>query len=289
MSDASVAGGLVGLAFAVGALLTVRSMGRPRRPSRARSGHLSRLAQSAGVPDLRPVTVLAASAGLALMAALATLLITAVLIAAVIAAIVAAAVPVALLRRRATQRQRAIRDAWPTAVDALVSGVRAGLSLPEAVAELGQHGPEALRPAFSSFAREYHARGSFGEALDGLQRELADPVADRVTAALRIARDVGGSDLGRVLRTLSVMLREDARTRGEISARQSWTVSAARLAVAAPWLTLALLCTRPGAVQAYSSGLGAAVLLLAAAASVLAYRLMLRIGRLPAEPRLVSS
>ena len=42
-----------------------------------------------------------------------------------------------------------------------------------------------------------------------------------------MARQVGGSELGRLLRTLSAFLRADARTRGEIEARQSWTVNAA--------------------------------------------------------------
>ena len=37
------------------------------------------------------------------------------------------------------------------------------------------------------------------------------------------------------------MLREDLRTRGELRARQSWTVNGARVAVCAPWLVLALL------------------------------------------------
>jgi tight adherence protein B len=99
---------------------------------------------------------------------------------------------------------------------------------------------------------------------------------------------VGGSDLGVVLRTLSSLLREDARTRGEIEGRQSWTISAARLAVAAPWITLVLLCTRPEAVRAYSTVVGALVLLTAAVMSLVAYRLMLRIGRLPDEPRMAS-
>ena len=72
-----------------------------------------------------------------------------------------------------------------------------------------------------------------------------------------------------MLRTLSAMVRDDARTRGEIAARQSWTVSAARLAVAAPWLTLVLLCTRTEAAHAYATPAGAVVLTLAAAMSAL--------------------
>ncbi len=209
--------------------------------------------------------------------------------AAVIAGVIAANLPLLVLRRRAGRRQRLLRDCWPEAVDGLVSGVRAGMSLPEAVGDLSRHGPEPLRPAFADFAVEYRATGSFADALSLLQERLADPVADRVVTSLRIAREVGGSDLGVVLRALSTVLREDGRTRGEIEARQSWTIAAARMAVAAPWLTLALLCTRPESVRAFGTAAGAAVLAVAAGLSLVAYRIMLRIGRLPAEQRMVPS
>ena len=83
------------------------------------------------------------------------------------------------------------------------------------------------------------------------------------------------------------MLREDLRTRGELEARQSWTVNGARVAVAAPWLILALLATRPQAAAAYATSSGALVLAVGAVASILAYRLMLRLGRLPEEERVL--
>ena len=55
------------------------------------------------------------------------------------------------------------------------------------------------------------------------------------------------------LRTLSAFLREDARTRvRNLETRQSWTVNAARLAVAAPWIVLAMLALRGGSLQAYA-------------------------------------
>ncbi|MGA1667997.1 MAG: type II secretion system F family protein, partial [Candidatus Nanopelagicales bacterium] len=182
----------------------------------------------------------------------------------------------------------ALRSAWPDAVDMLGSAVRAGMSLPEAVIDLGVRGPEALRPAFRSFAADYRASGSFALALDGLKQSLGDPVADRVIVSLGIAREVGGSDLGRVLGTLSDFLRQDARARGEIEARQSWTVNAARVAVAAPWITLLLLCTRPETVAAYSTAMGAIIILGSAALSVVAYRVMTAIGKLPDEPRVLA-
>ena len=83
--------------------------------------------------------------------------------------------------------------------------------------------------------------GRFDECLDRLKGELADPVGDRVVEGLRIAREVGGGELGRLLRNLSGYLRDEARTRSEMESRQAWTVNGARLAVAAPWVVLLLM------------------------------------------------
>lgn len=195
--------------------------------------------------------------------------------------------PVALVRLRARQRRSQLREVWPEVVDHLASGVRAGLSLPEALGQIGVRGPVELRPAFREFAEDYRATGRFALCLDRLKGRLADPVADRIVEALRLTREVGGTDLGRLLRTLSAFLREDARTRSELEARQSWTVNAARLAVAAPWIVLALLATRPEAVAAYNRPAGVLVLAVGASLSVVAYRLMVRIGRLPEEERVL--
>lgn len=193
--------------------------------------------------------------------------------------------PAAAARSRANRRALAARACWPDVVDSLVSGVRAGVGLPELLVEVGRSGPEPLRPAFAAFARDFRADGRFDAALDGLKARLADSVADRLVEALRIARQVGGADLGQLLRDLGFLLREDARVRGELEARQSWTVNAARLGVAAPWVVLVLLGTQGQAQAAYQSAQGAAVLVVGLAASVLAYLLMRRIGRLSHEER----
>lgn len=203
------------------------------------------------------------------------------------AAVGAGAVPPALVRRVARRRAEERRAQWPDAVDHLASAVRAGLSLPEALAALSAHGPEPLRPAFAAFAADVRATGRLAGALDRLRERLADPVADRVVETVRMAGEVGGTELGPVLRALSAFLREDARVRAELAARQSWTVAAARLAVTAPWLVLLLLATQPGVLSAYDSPTGTVILLGGAAACAVAYRLMVRIGRLPTEPRLL--
>lgn len=206
---------------------------------------------------------------------------------AVAFALIAGMGPLTLVRSRARRRRHALREVWPEVVDHLGSGVRAGLSLPEAVAQIGERGPVELREPFRDFARDYRSSGRFEESLLTLKDRLADPAADRVVEALRITRDVGGTDLGRLLRTLSAFLREDLRTRGELEARQSWTIAGARIAAAGPWVVLGFLATRPEAAAAYNSPTGAVVLVSGALCSIVAYQLMLRIGRLPQDVRVL--
>jgi tight adherence protein B len=196
--------------------------------------------------------------------------------------------PVAVVSGRARRRQRELAEVWPEAVDNLTSAVRAGMSLPDALAALGTRGPEPLRDAFDQFALDYQVTGRFGESLDRLKDRLADPVGDRVVEGLRIAREVGGGELGRLLRNLSTYLRDDARTRSELEARQAWTVNGARLAVASPWLVLLFMSFQSEVIHRYASPGGVLVLGVGAAACVVAYRLMMRIGRLPTERRILS-
>jgi tight adherence protein B len=151
----------------------------------------------------------------------------------------------------------------------------------DALGDLARSGPAALRGVFACADAELRATGDFSRALLVLRDEAEDPVADRVASALLLARDIGGRDLGVLLRSVSSFLRQDARLRAELRGRQSWTIAAARMALAAPWLTLVLLCTRPDAARAYASVPGAIVLAIAAAVSVGAYGVMRRIGRLP--------
>jgi tight adherence protein B len=284
---------LFGLMFGIGLFLLWSACWVPEpgaSPRRARPRMLQSLDDSlhqAGFGSMTPRQFLVACA----IAFSCTFLLVAALVRVPAIALcfagIAAYGPLAFVRLRARKRRALLRDLWPDAVDNITSAVRAGMSLPEALAQLGHRGPEELRPAFAAFGEDYRLTGRFHDCLDRLKERLSDPVGDRLVESLRIAREVGGSDLGRLLRSLSMFLRDDARTRGELETRQSWTVNAARLAVAAPWLVLAMLSTRPESVQAYSTTTGALVLLIGGATTALAYWLMLRIGRLPDDPRVL--
>jgi tight adherence protein B len=281
-------GAVIGLLFGLGLLLIWRSGPRAPQRSSPRVGQRRvELLHQAGVRGVGPTQLLGAQVLSALVAAGAVLLFTRTITVTVCFGAFAFFVPVGVLRRMRRRRQVALREIWPEAVDNLASAVRAGMSLPEGLSALGERGPSELRAPFARFGTAYRATGRFGECLDSLKRELADPVGDRVCETVRVAREVGGSDLGTVLRTLSELLRSDARTRAELETRQGWIVNAARLAVAAPWLVLLLLGTQSATLQAYDSAGGTVLLGVGAAVCLVAYRVMLRIGRLPEDRRVL--
>lgn len=282
---------VLGLALGVGLMLVWTSFWphEPRRKS-APDGWTARTQDrliQAGAASVTPLGLVGIATGLGLVVAIVSAGLSRSVVIGLTFGLIASRLPFALVAYRAGRRQAALRNVWPEVVDNLASGIRAGLSLPEAVAQIGDKGPEHVRPAFAAFAADFRVSGRFSDSLDELKVRLADPVADRIIEALRITREVGGTDVGRLLRTLSEFLREDARTRGELEARQSWTVNAARLAVAAPWIVLAMLSTRGANAAAFNSATGVTVLIAGGAATIVAYRLMVRLGRLPEDARVL--
>lgn len=281
---------VVGLAFGVGAMLvlvalTDTSRPRPRRPPRS---WLADSIAGAGLVGVTPQGLVATSLVLALVVGASFGLLTATWPVSLAFALIAGAVPIVLVRQRAHRRRAEMRELWPDVVDNLASAVRAGMSLPDALGALGTRGPEPMREPFALVSADYRATGRFTDALDDLKERLADPTGDRLAESLRIAHEVGGADLGRLLRTLSAFLRDELRVRGELETRQGWVANAAKVAVAGPWALLALLSFRSTSIQAYQQPAGIAVLVVGAAVSVLAYRLMVRLGRLPEDERVMS-
>jgi tight adherence protein B len=283
-------GTVLGIGVGVGLMLVWLALTSPRpvvttaRPP----GRTRELLDRAGLPGTTVGGVWTVSAMTAVMVFVAIQVVSHTVTVSLAFAALGGYLPMAVLAGRARRRQRELAEVWPEAVDNLASAVRAGMSLPEALTQLGHRGPEPLREPFLAFGVDYQVTGRFSESLDRLKQRLADPVGDRVVEGLRIAREVGGGELGSLLRNLSGFLREDARTRSELESRQAWTVNGARLAVAAPWLVLLLLCFQREVIARYASPAGVVVLAGGAGLCLVAYRLMVRIGRLPDERRVLS-
>ncbi|NLS11209.1 type II secretion system protein F [Nesterenkonia sp. MY13] len=288
MSPASV---LLGLGLGTGLLLVIQSFS-PRREKPPRIGSkkphpIRRVLDEAGHHRLPVSALIVAMTAAGLLAFLTVLLITSVPAIAACFGLFAVAAPYALVLWQAKRRQRSLAGVWPDVVDHLRSAIRSGLSLPEGLMELGRNGPEPLREPFTEFGDDWRAGMTLEHALERLRNRLADPVGDRIVLALNITRELGGTDLGRLLNTLAEVLRENTRTRSELEARQSWTVTGARVAVAAPWIVVLMLATRPEAAAAYREPTGVGVLAAGLAVSVLCYWTMLRIGALPRQERVL--
>ncbi len=278
---------LLGVLLATGALLCASPWLWPRRHRAARisrRGRLSRAIEEAGLPALTAGGAVVLMVVVGAAAAAASWLVTGLPTLAVLAGIAGAAAPLAFLRGRRRRLRRLRRQLWPDVCDLLIASIRVGLSLPDAVATLAESAPSVVRPAFIVFAADLRASGRFETSLDRLKVALADPVADRIVETLRMARQVGGTELIGVLRALSSSVRADAALRGEVEARQSWIRGAAVLGTIAPWVVLGLLVLRPEGAQAYGTPEGVVVICAGALVSVIAFRVMIRIGRLP-EPR----
>lgn len=278
-----------GAMLAAGILLVLSPWLWPVRSSapaeaEERPGRLDALAAAAGLPQLSGAMLLVLCAGSGALAAAIAWLVTGLPVLVALAAVAGAATPIVVLRGRRSRLVRQRRTLWPDICDLLIASVRAGMSLPDAVASLSTSAPHRLRPPFAGFARDFAASGHFDSSARRLKDALADPVGDRIVETLRMARQVGGTELVPVLRSLSASVRAEAALRAEVESRQSWIRGAAVLGVVAPWIILGMLVMRPEGAKAYATPEGVGLVIAGALISVVAYRLMLRIGRLP-EPR----
>ena len=281
---------LIPLVLGLGVFLVFDGLtrGRAGRETPGLAGRLAHWLAACGAGHVRPVQFLGASLVLGLTVAAVATAVVGSLGVAVLAFLAGATFPMIYYRRRRHALRSERRRAWPDAIELLAGAVRAGDTLPAALGTVAERGPAPLRPVFGAVVRDHRVSGDLAGALDRMGATVADPTADRVVRTLVLAHRVGGRELGRLLRTLSEFLREDLAARREIKARQSWTVVAARVSAAAPWLVLVLVASRPQGADAFDTPAGLLVMLVGTAVTIAGYRLMMRIGRLPDEPRVLA-
>lgn len=189
-----------------------RLAGQPKR--RPRPGDW--LAQ-AGLPEVRPVEFLAATAAVGGIGAVAGLAVFAGMLPAVAVGIAAAAVPFLSYRAQRRTRMAKAQEAWPRMLEEirLLTG-SLGRSIPQAVLDTGRRGPEELRPAFEAAEREWRLSTDFARVITVLKTQLADPTADAACETLLTAHQLGGTGIDRRLealiddRLLEVQGRKDA-------------------------------------------------------------------------------
>lgn len=185
----------------------------------------------------------------------------------------------------ARTRKRQLANLWPGVVDSIQSAISSGYSITDSLAELGHNGPIQLRPYFERFANRIDSGWQFEQAIDESKAEFGNEHADRLLEVLRIVSRSGSASLTSVLRQQSQNLRDELSLIGEIEAKQGWVSGTAKIAVAAPWIVVAMLSTRPENISAYNSLAGVTLLILGFVISVFAYRMVILFGSIPDSPR----
>jgi tight adherence protein B len=241
----------------------------------------------AGLHEVAPHQFLLASLATGLVAALVAQLTLGWPFVTAVGFALGLAIPFAYYARRRDQRRALLRLELADAIDQLGASVKAGLSIGEALAALGAHGPSGMRSEWQTVVRDQRLIG-LGPALEGMRQRMADPVVDTIAVALTLAETSGGHHLSAVLDRLSASVRGRVQLLDAARAEQSRYRLAAQVIAALPIVLLLLVRSEnPDYLAVYDTLLGQLVIGLAVVLVGAGYVLMLVLARLPDEPRVL--
>ena len=127
----------------------------------------------------------------------------------------AALLPAYLVRRRAGRRATMLNEQVGDMLDLLSSSMRAGFGFQQSLELAAREQPDPIAAELRTTLREVNLGMSTDEALERLATRTGDADLDLVITAVLIQRRVGGN-LATVLDSISALIRDRARVRGEI-------------------------------------------------------------------------
>ncbi|MBS1838654.1 MAG: type II secretion system F family protein, partial [Actinobacteria bacterium] len=190
--------------------------------------------QRAGLDDVGPRQFATTVTALAAASAIAASTVLGPGVGAVLIGVIAGSWPVAMWRSRRAATRRVTQEHWPRLIEELrVLVGPMGRPIPQALLEVGRHGPPELRNAFDAAQREWNLTTDFERTVAVLKRRLADPTADATCETLLVVQDVGG-DLDRRLAALAEDRRRDVHDRNDARARLAGARTARMFVVLVP-------------------------------------------------------
>jgi tight adherence protein B len=205
---------------------------------------------------------------------------TKVFVVAPVSLAVAILLPGILLKQRKIKMQDQKMQQWTLLIDDLTSGVRAGLTIGEALAQALQNCEEPLRSDFQEAILEINRSGQVSKVISILKNQITDAVGVATLKLLQVVLKTGANDLATSLSILSNSSRENHNLIQELKAKQSWVLNGARISVISPWLVLLALWTQESVRNAYQNLIGQLILILVAVIGLFGYLVMKRIGRI---------
>ncbi|MEI8231711.1 MAG: hypothetical protein WCG32_04010 [Actinomycetes bacterium] len=192
-----------------------------------------------------------------------------------------------IISSRINKRIEGQSQEWPKFLDSIHSAVWAGSSLQDAIGESKNYAPKIFLGPIDDFEKDSAAGLSFQDCLDNLKSRLASPIGDRFVEMTRLAQLSGGRGYLSALRAQANQLRIENATWKEIQVKQNWVLSTAKMAVLAPWLVLLVLGSRKETAAAFETEAGITVLVIGLVASLLTFKLIKVLGKLPVRKRVL--
>jgi tight adherence protein B len=213
-------------------------------------------------------------------------LITGVLGLAICLALLALGAEIEILRLKANARRSALDKVWPAVFDSFQNAAQAGIGLEEQLGYLAQKGPLAVRQYFQEFETLLDRGVALDLASSHFRSRAGHRQADYLTLMLELSSELGGRSMASNWEKAANEIRTEQAVIGQVLAKQGWVAGSAKVALLAPWLISLVLIQVPQNRVAFASELGALILVLGLALSLVAYSLVNRLGRLPVPGRL---
>ncbi|MBP7964336.1 MAG: type II secretion system F family protein [Caldilineaceae bacterium] len=124
------------------------------------------------------------------------------------------------LRRRQDQRLVRFQDQLPDVLSLLVSSLRSGYGMNQALKLVTQEMPSPSKEEYGRVAQELAYGYSLRESLDRLVERTGSQDLELVVTAIKVQHEVGGN-LGEILDTIAETVRERVRIIGEIKVMTS--------------------------------------------------------------------
>ena len=169
---------------------------------------------------IEPERLFALNLSLMLLVGAATWLLSGSVVTAVVALIAAAFLPRQALRYLRRKRLDLLEQQLPDALLTLAGGMKAGVSLTQAIQQLSAESRPPVSQEFDMVLREQRLGVSLDDALDNLGRRVPLQSITLTVSAMRIASETGGQ-LAETLERASQTLRTKLAMEGKIRALTS--------------------------------------------------------------------
>jgi tight adherence protein B len=198
------------------------------------------------------------------------------------------AIALEVLRLRGEARQRNFDASWPQVFDTFQSGAISGVVFREQLDYLANQGPTALRVELLGLLQLYDEGFEIDQLMPIMRKRFANRHADLLALLIELDSELGGQGMSITYQRAAVQVRKEQGELSQLQAKQGWVSSSAKLALLAPWLVALVLVQLPQNREAFATEMGALILILGLALSLVAYALVNRLGRLPLPGRVLN-